>query len=145
MKSTCLSAAALLVLGLASNASAQSPAATTTTAPMMSKATPPILSIQSVCPARVQALATYETLADVPSPFEKLPLPAALTPDEDVQMRVARSGATGSTIIDIPDADQTEHEKNAIASGTAVRVMRTQPVRVFADTARINAACRVKQ
>lgn len=99
----------------------------------------------TVCPAKLRALATYETLADVPAPFEKVALPKALSADEPIANRVARSGATGSTIVDVPDEEQNADEKKAIADGTAVRVMHTQPVRVFADTARINTTCRPKQ
>ncbi len=87
----------------------------------------------------MRALTKYETLADVPQPFDTIQLPAPLTPDEDVNSRVARSGATGSTIVEIPPAEQTEAEKTFSADGT--RIYRTQAVRVFADTTRVYSAC----
>jgi hypothetical protein len=126
---TVIIAAAAIIAGI-SSAQAQEP----------NKPTPAV----NVCPARVQALATYQTIDDVPGPFEKLPLPKALTADEPIEARVARSGATGSTIVEIPDAEQSPEEKRMMAEGKAVAVYHTQPVRVFADTARVNAACRAK-
>jgi hypothetical protein len=134
MKTVSLFAACTL-LAVAASASAQ------TAAPQGKVRA--VVPIDSICPARIQELATYETIKDVPSPFEALPLPKPLSESEDLQMRVARAGATGSTIIQIAASEQNEQEKKAVLDGLLTIVYRTQPVRVFADTTRINAACRV--